>query len=360
MRTREVVKYNLQYIPFFASDSQKSEWNLSADNNTTFALFERQGEEDQQQYFVNKTNATLQSRESSFQVRTPEIDGTANYRYLRILSVRLSVHRELQNVLNFLKVRVASNANKDFILQKDSSEEEQVYTLAVDADTKLDIDLTQNIGNLFSYFLDTNEWEKNVGSFTQQKLQQNVSRSVLFQVEVKGWRHNNELASDNRNILHSYLSEIDSHRISVFEYLKKISIFKHKFDFRTYSENVNIASVSIKDITVSYVGRPDKKIKQRKYDLGEGSLLDVKVRSYYYQDILTIQYLKVIGGVFTHYKVLDQPEEVFQTFYFIIHPDDVHLLPNPEDNRIFVIDGPRTDSKVYNSNPLKYSSTFTD
>ena len=320
MRKREMVKYNMKYIPFFEQNSQKSEWNLSSDNNKSFALFERQGEEYQQQYYVNKTNNTLHSRENSFEVLTTTVDSTENYSYLRILSMKLSVHGELQNVLNFLKVRVASNTNnvlvyRDFLLQKDN---EQVYTVTIDVDTKLDIELTNNIGNIFSYFLDTKTTDNNLLSFTQQKLQQNLSQSILFQVEINGWKHNNESTTNNRNILHSYSSDIDSHRISVFEYLKKISIFKQSFDFRSYTDNLNIATVTIKDITVSYVGRPDKKIKQRKYDLGDGSLFDVKLSSNYYTDeIINIQYVKVIGGVFTHFKVLDENDEIFQTFYFI-------------------------------------------
>lgn len=356
-------KYNIQYIPLFESETKSSVWNVSADDSKTFSLFSKNndGGDKDTEYFVNKTNSTLYNNSNTFKVHTRLGNDASLFNYLRLESLKISVHPELYNFFNLPKLRIASSKErtvvfKDFILKK--NEADQTYTL--DVPTTLDIDIRQELTGLFTFFVNTVQTLENEASFTQNKLVQNVSESVLFHVEITGRLHNNESTTDNRNILHTYLFDINEHRINIIEFLKKITIFRQSFDFKTYSENINIASLDIKNIIVSYIGRPDKKIKLRKYDIGNGNLLDIKVRSGLWDstrsELFFIQNLEVVGGVFTSYKVLDDPQEVFQTFYLIIHPDFVHLLPNPDDNRLFVLDGPRTDAIVINSNPLTYLS----
>lgn len=382
--------YNFKYVPKFEGNT--SNWNESnstglgstAQQYNAVGLFVKEMDRN---YIVRPKN-TLFSDEDSFDVIKNGDSFVAGGNF-KITSVKINVNEHLGKFLNVIKFGMNENVGdigdsnsfagstsgylrQTFLTEKNA---DGSYSVLINDDTNAKVDTDIDITRLFNFWVDgipEYDADGNIvepAGWEEDEILHDLEHLVLFEIQVNGYYLNRREDSTNRNIL-SGASGRTGYQVNIYEYTKKITIFEDD----SGSGKLGLDQIAELSITrkvdhtfeTAAAGTTLNTFKTRRYYLGQGFLKDADISSYSAADAVNIKSLKVKSGVLFCRKQISKVEDgttaaadvKYTSFYVVIDDSDVHKLPNPFDNKVYIIespvDGGILDSQlhVYNSNPL--------
>jgi hypothetical protein len=382
--------YNFKYVPKFEGNT--SNWNES--NSTGLASAAQQYnavglfvKEMDRNYIVRPKN-TLFSDEDSFDVIKNGDSFVAGGNF-KITSVKINVNEHLGKFLNVIKFGMNENVGdigdgnsfagstsgylrQTFLTEKNA---DGSYSVLINDDTNAKVDTDIDMTRLFNFWVDgipEYDADGNIvepAGWEEDEILHDLEHLVLFEIQVNGYYLNRREDTTNRNIL-SGASGQTGYQVNIYEYTKKITIFEDD----SGSGKLGLDQIAELSITrkvdhtfeTAVAGTTLNTFKTRRYYLGQGFLKDADISSYSAADAVNIKSLKVKSGVLFCRKQISKVEDgttaaadvKYTSFYVVIDDSDVHKLPNPFDNKVYIIespvDGGILDSQlhVYNSNPL--------
>lgn len=382
--------YNFKYVPKFEGNT--SNWNESnstglgstAQQYNAVGLFVKEMDRN---YIVRPKN-TLFSDEDSFDVIKNGDSFVAGGNF-KITSVKINVNEHLGKFLNVIKFGMNENVGdigdsnsfagstsgylrQTFLTEKNA---DGSYSVLINDDTNAKVDTDIDMSRLFNFWVDgipEYDADGNIvepAGWEEDEILHDLEHLVLFEIQVNGYYLNRREDSTNRNIL-SGASGQTGYQVNIYEYTKKITIFEDD----SGSGKLGLDQIAELSITrkvdhtfeTAAAGTTLNTFKTRRYYLGQGFLKDADISSYSAADAVNIKSLKVKSGVLFCRKQISKVEDgttaaadvKYTSFYVVIDDSDVHKLPNPFDNKVYIIespvDGGILDSQlhVYNSNPL--------
>lgn len=382
--------YNFKYVPKFEGNT--SNWNESnstglgstAQQYNAVGLFVKEMDRN---YIVRPKN-TLFSDEDSFDVIKNGDSFVAGGNF-KITSVKINVNEHLGKFLNVIKFGMNENVGdigdsnsfagstsgylrQTFLTEKNA---DGSYSVLINDDTNAKVDTDIDMTRLFNFWVDgipEYDADGNIvepAGWEEDEILHDLEHLVLFEIQVNGYYLNRREDSTNRNIL-SGASGQTGYQVNIYEYTKKITIFEDDSGSGKLALD-QIAELSITrkvdhTFETAAAGTTLNTFKTRRYYLGQGFLKDADISSYSAADAVNIKSLKVKSGVLFCRKQISKVEDgttaaadvKYTSFYVVIDDSDVHKLPNPFDNKVYIIespvDGGILDSQlhVYNSNPL--------
>lgn len=382
--------YNFKYVPKFEGNT--SNWNESnstglgstAQQYNAVGLFVKEMDRN---YIVRPKN-TLFSDQDSFDV-IKNGDSFVVGGNFKITSVKINVNEHLGKFLNVIKFGMNENVGdigdgnsfagstsgylrQTFLTEKNA---DGSYSVLINDDTNAKVDTDIDITRLFNFWVDgipEYDADGNIvepAGWEEDEILHDLEHLVLFEIQVNGYYLNRREDTTNRNIL-SGASGQTGYQVNIYEYTKKITIFEDD----SGSGKLGLDQIAELSITrkvdhtfeTAAAGTTLNTFKTRRYYLGQGFLKDADISSYSAADAVNIKSLKVKSGVLFCRKQISKVEDgttaaadvKYTSFYVVIDDSDVHKLPNPFDNKVYIIespvDGGILDSQlhVYNSNPL--------
>jgi hypothetical protein len=143
--------------------------------------------------------------------------------------------------------------------------------------------------------------------------------------------------------------------------MKSITIFELD-DGNTANNKIapnQIGSLSINKVKLDFMrfgnGANDV-YKVKRYYLGKGFLKNADISSFSQSTAVNIKKLRIKGGQLTVKKQKNVAGLIYDNFFVEVEDADMHLLPNPTDNLVYIIAEPtdQNNLNVFNSNTITY------
>lgn len=378
--------YNLKYIPDFQGGTA-SNWNSSAPGETLsseVALFVKEMDRN----YIVRPKQTLFSDEFSLSAISNG-DSYVSGGNFKITSVKINVNEHLGKYLNVIKFGINQNLSaigdtdgftgstsgygrQTFLTDKNA---DGSYSVLINEDSEAKFDSDISLGRLFNFWVDgipEYDADGNIvepSGWEEDEILHDLDHLVLFEIQVSGAYVDKKADGKNRNIL-SGASGSTGYQVNIYEYTKKITIFENDNGSGKLGLN-QIAELSIvrkvnHTFETSPTGSSTNTFKTRRYYIGEGFLKNADISTNGTVDAVNIKSLKVkSGSLFCRKEISDvmdgttaAADTKYTSFYVVIDDSDVHKLPNPLDNKVYMlmgpVDGGLNDAQlnVYNSNPL--------
>jgi hypothetical protein len=361
---------NFKFIPSY--DGNNSNWrvnqNLEGETVPTFALFQKNNTEN----YINFPTSSINSETYSFTVI--KSGNTIAGGLFKIKSVRVHLSETLSKYIKLSSIGfntdrtavgtttgstvTSSFGHKKYILEKDTH---GMYVNNNIPDDQLIIDTDTSNDKLFSFWIDSITPVDKHGqptTFTQLKIDHNIGKLVLFNMEIEGEYINENLKYVNRNLLSTSVDPLSTFSVNIFEYNKTMSIF----ELDTGNETNNkigpnqIGELNLKKITNTVHVKSDTPgdyIQYRKYDIGSGILYNADISAFHFLDTelnmspaLNIKKLRIKNGLFLSKSDSNGANKKVDAFFFRVDDRDVHLLPNNLDPYVYVIIEPVEESTL--------------
>jgi hypothetical protein len=378
--------YNLKYIPNFQGGTA-STWNASSTTeglSSEVALFVKEMDRN----YIVRPRQTLLSDEFSLSAISNG-DSYVSGGNFKITSVKININEHLGKYLNVIKFGINQNlgaigdtngftgstsgyGRQTFLTEKNA---DGSYSVLINEDSQAKFDSDIALGRLFNFWVDgvpEYDADGNIvepAGWEEDEILHDLDSLVLFEIQVSGAYVDKRTDGKNRNVL-SGASGQTGYQVNIYEYTKKITIFENdsgsgKLGLNQIGELSVVRKVD-QTFETAATGTTANTFKTRRYYIGEGFLKNADISIDTTADAVNIKSLKVkSGSLFCRKEIMDvmmgttaAADTRYTSFYLVIDDSDVHKLPNPLDNKVYIIMGPvdggLNDSQlnVYNSNPL--------
>jgi hypothetical protein len=369
---------NYKFIPAFQNTSMDpanySLWriNETTSSETTFPLFKKESLDN----YICYSPHSINSERYTFDVlRTGTYEQGGLF---KITNIRILVHSAFESHIQLSSIGINTNktsigntagatspshsfTHKKYLL---SQSKNGVYSPIHMDDEELIIDTDNPDNLLFSFWINSVPPSLENGEqspFVETRFSHDISQIVLFNMQIDGEYVIENYKHINRNILSGSTAPYSSYEISIYEYLKSITIFELD-DGNTANNKIGpnqIGNLSINKVKLDFMrfGNGANDIyKVKRFYLGKGFLKNADISSFSQSTAVNIKKLRIKGGQLTVKKQKNVAGLIYDNFFVEVEDADMHLLPNPTDNVVYIITEPTSQNNlnVYNSNTITY------
>lgn len=369
---------NFKFIPAFQNTSMDpanhSLWriNETTSSETTFPLFKKESLEN----YISYSPHSINSERYTFDVlRTGTYEQGGLF---KITNIRILIHSAFESHIQLSSIGINTNktsvgntagatspyhsfTHKKYLL---SQSNKGINTPIFMDDEELIIDTDNPDNLLFSFWINSVPPSLENGEqspFHETRFSHDISQIVLFNMQIDGEYVIENYKHINRNILSGSTAPYSSYEISIYEYMKSITIFELD-DGNTANNKIapnQIGSLSINKVKLDFMrfGNGANDIyKVKRYYLGKGFLKNADISSFSQSTAVNIKKLRIKGGQLTVKKQKNVAGLIYDNFFVEVEDADMHLLPNPTDNLVYIIAEPtdQNNLNVFNSNTITY------